>query len=119
MKPFAYCVRNPTHFHLGDMIRSMSWYPCIQKRTVHITQTRAGRSPKIEQDTYFHIANGNTTHFGDLSRGRRVGIREREALGVEVGRSKSKSRSKFQDTHNSGRVGSVCRSLVHFGLAVP
>ena len=81
---------------------------CFQKRTVHITQTRAVTDHlKVEQDTYVHIANGNTTHFGDLSRGRRVGIREREALGVEVGRVEVEESLKIS-RHTQLWAGWVC-----------
>jgi hypothetical protein len=70
---------------------------------------------KIERDTYVHIANGNTTHFGDLSRGRRVGIREREALGVEVGRVEVEESLKISRHTTLGGLGLCAVRLSNLG----
>lgn len=77
-------------------------------------QANEGLISGISEDTYVHIANGNTTHFGDLCEG--VGIERVVGREVEVGRVEVEE-SKIS-RHTNSRPGWVALASVWFAYPI-
>ena len=108
MLPIVY-IPSAEHTHTGSKpgeIEGVWWWSSGPS-------SRGGKS----KDTYVHIANGNTTHIGDLSEGRRGrwGWELAEVVGrIEVEESKISRLSRL-----AARSLCAVGSLSLFGLAVP